>query len=171
MAHNISSALHTIEQVLMQLKRQCETQAMGQVESTRSTFTPACETIFLAVLMCRVKMLQQCCHNRVPWLVRCLDASLLTGCALGNTWNPRRGLPKFTRKSSCRARLDERRIGEILRGIDMSSMGTAFVGTASRLLSHLGDVMTLAFTPAAPAGKLKHSLRAFDQPSTLQHSF
>ena len=52
-----------------------------------------------------------------------------------------------------RVQLDEHRIGSILRGIDASSMGTAFVGTASRLLSHLGDVMTLAFAPAAPAGR------------------
>lgn len=47
-------------------------------------------------------------------------------------------------------RLDERRIGEILQGIDSNSMGPAFVSTAGRLLGHLGDVMTLGFTPMAP---------------------
>ena len=51
-----------------------------------------------------------------------------------------------------RVRLDEQRIGEILEGVDRSSMGDAFVGTAGRLLGHLGDVMTLGFTPAAPTG-------------------
>lgn len=51
-----------------------------------------------------------------------------------------------------RVRLDERRIGEILQGIDSASMGPAFVSTAGRLLGHLGDVMTLGFTPAAPQG-------------------
>ena len=51
-----------------------------------------------------------------------------------------------------RVRLDERRIGEILAGIDSASMGPAFVSTAGRLLGHLGDVMTLGFTPAALAG-------------------
>jgi len=51
-----------------------------------------------------------------------------------------------------RVRLDERRIGEILAGIDSASMGAAFVSTAGRLLGHLGDVMTLGFTPAALAG-------------------
>lgn len=51
-----------------------------------------------------------------------------------------------------RVRLDERRIGEIMAGIDSASMGPAFVSTAGRLLGHLGDVMTLGFTPAAVAG-------------------
>jgi hypothetical protein len=51
-----------------------------------------------------------------------------------------------------RVRLDERRIGEILAGIDSASMGPAFVSTAGRLLGHLGDVMTLGFTPLAPPG-------------------
>eukprot|EP00887_Chlorella_sp_A99_P003983 scaffold11.g3983.t1 len=49
-----------------------------------------------------------------------------------------------------RVRLDERRIGEIMQGIDAGSMGPAFASTAGRLLGHLGDVMTLGFTPAAP---------------------
>lgn len=49
-----------------------------------------------------------------------------------------------------RVRLDERRIGEILQGIDSASMGPAFVSTAGRLLGHLGDVMTMGFTPVAP---------------------
>ncbi|KAL4450201.1 hypothetical protein ABPG77_010870 [Micractinium sp. CCAP 211/92] len=52
-----------------------------------------------------------------------------------------------------RVRLDERRIGEILQGIDSNSMGPAFVSTAGRLLGHLGDVMTLGFTPMAPDPK------------------
>jgi hypothetical protein len=49
-----------------------------------------------------------------------------------------------------RVRLDERRIGEILSGLDTSSMGgaAAFTATAGRIIGHLGDVMTLAFTPA-----------------------
>ena len=53
-----------------------------------------------------------------------------------------------------RVRLDEQRISEILEGVDRGSMGDAFVGAAGRLLGHLGDVMTLGFTPAAPAGWL-----------------
>lgn len=51
-----------------------------------------------------------------------------------------------------RVRLDEGRIGEILAGIDSASLGPAFPSTAGRLLGHLGDVMTLGFTPMAPAG-------------------
>lgn len=54
-------------------------------------------------------------------------------------------------------RLDERRIGEILHGIDSASMGPAFVSTAGRLLGHLGDVMTLGFTPMAPTGESPHA--------------
>ncbi|KAI3429707.1 hypothetical protein D9Q98_005792 [Chlorella vulgaris] len=50
-----------------------------------------------------------------------------------------------------RVRLDEGRIGEILAGIDSASLGPAFPSTAGRLLGHLGDVMTLGFTPMAPA--------------------
>ncbi|EFN59785.1 hypothetical protein CHLNCDRAFT_56574 [Chlorella variabilis] len=60
-----------------------------------------------------------------------------------------------------RVRLDERRIGEILHGIDSASMGPAFVSTAGRLLGHLGDVMTLGFTPMAPTDPA-----AADQPPT-----
>lgn len=49
-----------------------------------------------------------------------------------------------------RVRLDERRIGEILSGIDGASMGgdTAFTVTAGRIIGHLGDVMALGFVPA-----------------------
>ena len=39
-----------------------------------------------------------------------------------------------------------------LQGIDQRSMGSGFLTTAGRILGHLGDVMTLAFTPAAPSG-------------------
>lgn len=39
-----------------------------------------------------------------------------------------------------------------LQGIDSRSMGAGFVATAGRILGHLGDVMTLGFTPAATAG-------------------
>lgn len=54
-----------------------------------------------------------------------------------------------------KVRLDERRIGEILNGIDADSMGggKAFIATAGRILGHLGDVMTLAFTPATSASE------------------
>lgn len=47
-------------------------------------------------------------------------------------------------------RLDERHIGEILSGIDRSSMGgdAAFTATAGRIIGHLGDVMLLGLTPA-----------------------
>jgi hypothetical protein len=49
-----------------------------------------------------------------------------------------------------RVRLDERRIGEILSGIDGASMGgvDAFTATAGRIIGHLGDVMALGFCPA-----------------------
>ena len=49
-----------------------------------------------------------------------------------------------------RVRLDERRIGEILSGIDGASMGgdDAFTSAAGRIIGHLGDVMSLGFTPA-----------------------
>lgn len=50
-----------------------------------------------------------------------------------------------------KVRLDERRIGEILGGLDATTMGgnRAFIATAGRILGHLGDVMTLGFTPTA----------------------
>jgi hypothetical protein len=50
-----------------------------------------------------------------------------------------------------KVRLDERRIGEILGGLDATTMGGngAFIATAGRILGHLGDVMTLGFTPTA----------------------
>jgi len=50
-----------------------------------------------------------------------------------------------------RVRLDERRIGEIISGLDGASMGgeAAFNAAAGRIIGHLGDVMTLGFTPAA----------------------
>ena len=49
-----------------------------------------------------------------------------------------------------RVRLDERRIGEILSGLDTATMGgaAAFTATAGRIIGHLGDVMTIGFTPA-----------------------
>jgi hypothetical protein len=50
-----------------------------------------------------------------------------------------------------KVRLDERRIGEILGGLNATTMGgnEAFIATAGRILGHLGDVMTLGFTPTA----------------------
>lgn len=50
-----------------------------------------------------------------------------------------------------RIRLDEKRIGEILSGIDGASMGGqgAFTATAGRIIGHLGDVLSMGFTPAA----------------------
>ena len=56
----------------------------------------------------------------------------------------------FVNRLKVRVRLDERRIAEILSGIDGTSMGGegAFTATAGRIIGHLGDVMTLAFTPA-----------------------
>lgn len=57
-------------------------------------------------------------------------------------------------------RLDERRISEILAGIDSRSMGSGFVATAGRILGHLGDVMTLGFTPAAATTGAGFSSRA-----------
>jgi hypothetical protein len=53
-----------------------------------------------------------------------------------------------------RARLDERRVGEILSGLDAAAMGgdgAAARATAARIVAHLGDVLTMAFSPAAPA--------------------
>ncbi|GAB4822561.1 hypothetical protein N2152v2_009607 [Parachlorella kessleri] len=61
-------------------------------------------------------------------------------------------------------RLDERRISEILQGIDQRSMGSGFLTTAGRILGHLGDVMTLAFTPAAPSGPGSLPAAAPDRP-------
>ena len=57
----------------------------------------------------------------------------------------------FVNRLKVRVRLDERRIGEILTGLDGASMGgnDAFMATAGRIIGHLGDVMTLGFTPAA----------------------
>ena len=56
----------------------------------------------------------------------------------------------FVNRLKVRVRLDERRIGEILSGIDGASMGgeDAFINTAGRIIGHLGDVMTLGLTPA-----------------------
>ena len=56
----------------------------------------------------------------------------------------------FVNRLKVRVRLDERRIGEILSGIDKWSMGgeEAFTATAGRIIGHLGDVMTLGLTPA-----------------------
>jgi hypothetical protein len=57
----------------------------------------------------------------------------------------------FVNRLKVRVRLDERRIGEILSGLDGTSMGgeAAFNTAAGRIIGHLGDVMTLALTPAA----------------------
>lgn len=80
----------------------------------------------------------------VRWLpasVRRLDANPPSLCV----YSPR------PTKTQVRVRLDERRIGEILSGLDSASMGPAFVSTAGRLLGHLGDVMTMGFTPTAGA--------------------
>ncbi|KAH7615566.1 hypothetical protein Ndes2526B_g09687 [Nannochloris sp. 'desiccata'] len=56
----------------------------------------------------------------------------------------------FVNRLKVRVRLDERRIGEILSGLDGTSMGGegAFNTSAGRIIGHLGDVMTLALTPA-----------------------
>jgi len=57
----------------------------------------------------------------------------------------------FVNRLKVRVRLDERRIGEILAGLDGTSMGgeDAYNTAAGRIIGHLGDVMTLALTPAA----------------------
>ncbi|KAL6786087.1 hypothetical protein ACKKBG_A01350 [Auxenochlorella protothecoides x Auxenochlorella symbiontica] len=52
---------------------------------------------------------------------------------------------------SLRVRLDERRIAEILEGMDSSTLGDQFVPTAGRILGHLGDVVSFRFCPATLA--------------------
>lgn len=56
----------------------------------------------------------------------------------------------FVNRLKLKVKLDERKIGEILSGIDASSMGgeEAFAATAGRIIGHLGDVMSLGLTPA-----------------------
>ena len=51
-----------------------------------------------------------------------------------------------------KVRLDERRIGEIMSGLDSKSLGSneAFIATAGRIISHLGDAMQFGFVPSAP---------------------
>lgn len=53
-----------------------------------------------------------------------------------------------------KVRLDERRIGQILSGLDSSTLGSedAFISTAGRIISHLGDVMAIGFVPTANTG-------------------
>lgn len=70
-----------------------------------------------------------------------------------------------------RVRLDERRIGEILQGIDSTSMGSRFVSTAGRLLGHLGDVVTLGFTPAAAAPAVGGGASPLQAPSQYLFQF
>lgn len=50
-----------------------------------------------------------------------------------------------------KVRLDEKRIGEILSGLDSQTMGSdqAFMSSAGRIISHLGDVMSIGFVPTA----------------------
>lgn len=49
-----------------------------------------------------------------------------------------------------KVRLDERRIGEIMSGLDSSTLGSndAFLNTAGRIISHLGDVMNFGLVPS-----------------------
>lgn len=49
-----------------------------------------------------------------------------------------------------KVRLDERRIGEIMSGLDSATLGSndAFVNTAGRIISHLGDVMNFGLVPS-----------------------
>eukprot|EP00889_Picochlorum_renovo_P004243 jgi/Picre1/31273/NNA_006627.t1 len=50
-----------------------------------------------------------------------------------------------------KVRLDERRIGEIMSGLDSKTLGSteAFISTAGRIISHLGDVMNFGLVPSA----------------------
>ncbi|KDD72862.1 hypothetical protein H632_c2802p1 [Helicosporidium sp. ATCC 50920] len=50
-----------------------------------------------------------------------------------------------------RLRFDERRVAEILKGLDRASLGDDFVPTTGRILSHLGDIASLGLTPLPPA--------------------
>ena len=62
-----------------------------------------------------------------------------------------------------KVRLDERRIGEIMSGLDSQTLGSneAFISTAGRIISHLGDVMNFGLVPSANPG----ILLASDAPS------
>jgi len=55
-----------------------------------------------------------------------------------------------------KVRLDERRIGEIMSGLDSKTLGSneAFISTAGRIISHLGDVMNFGLVPSANTGLL-----------------
>lgn len=55
-----------------------------------------------------------------------------------------------------KVRLDERRIGEIMSGLDSKTLGSneAFVTTAGRIISHLGDVMNFGMVPSSNTGLL-----------------
>ena len=53
-----------------------------------------------------------------------------------------------------KVRLDERRIGEIMSGLDSNTLGSneAFITTAGRIISHLGDVMNFGMVPSSNTG-------------------
>ena len=53
-----------------------------------------------------------------------------------------------------KVRLDERRIGEIMSGLDSKTLGSneAFITTAGRIISHLGDVMNFGMVPSSNTG-------------------
>ena len=53
-----------------------------------------------------------------------------------------------------KVRLDERRIGEIMSGLDSKTLGSneAFITTAGRIISHLGDVMAFGMVPSSNTG-------------------
>jgi hypothetical protein len=57
------------------------------------------------------------------------------------------GLQVIVNRMRLRFRLNERRMAELLRGIDRDSLGDNFAATTAGLLACLGDVAALSFTP------------------------
>lgn len=70
-----------------------------------------------------------------------------------------------------KVRLDERRIGEIMSGLDSSTLGSndAFLNTAGRIISHLGDVMNFGLVPSTSTSILLPSDTPSNPDKYLMH--
>lgn len=70
---------------------------------------------------------------------RCLDTRVLRNCE--------GGAQTIVNKMRVRSRLNERRVGELLRGMDPVSLGNSWVSVTAGLLGCIGDIASLNFMP------------------------
>ncbi|KAK9816598.1 hypothetical protein WJX72_002556 [[Myrmecia] bisecta] len=84
------------------------------------------------------------------------------GKVVGNQKQPLRLGKVIVNGMRVRVRLDERRIADLLQGLDTNTLGSSFASTASSVLGCLGDVAHLSFAPASSDAGVQQYLLALE---------